>query len=170
MRSPSLKLKCPTLWHQNAPLRGPKWVRVIAACCGCMNKREEQHCSYVRTAHSKQNVFAAERMLPLACCLLACLGGGGGGGGGCWGSPWPPALDVLQPSLARAGLPLQWDLWYFTLRLVLSVVGWGFFFFFFYGSAWEIFYKVLHFAPGLCWTQPEISRTCVVLSQSVTAH
>lgn len=169
MRSPSLKLKCPTLWHQNAPLRGPKWVRVIAACCGCMNKREEQHCSYVRTAHSKQNVFAAERMLPLACCLLACLGGGGGGGRGVLGlpvasSPWrsPAITGKGGPSLTVRPL-----VFYFAPCFVGCGLG---LFFFFYGSAWEIFYKVLHFAPGLCWTQPEISRTCVVLSQSVTAH
>ena len=31
---------------------------------------------------------------------------------------------------------------------------------FFNGSAWEIFYKVLHFAPGLCWTNLK-SGECV---------
>lgn len=47
---------------------------------------------------------------------------------------------------------LFWWLW------VGVWVWFGFSFFLFNGSAWDIFYKVLHFAPGPCWTQPGIKQ------------
>lgn len=47
---------------------------------------------------------------------------------------------------------LFWWLW------VGVWVWFGFSFFLFNGSAWDIFYKVLHFAPGPCWTQPGINQ------------
>lgn len=39
-------------------------------------------------------------LLPAACLLAFCRGVS-------WGSPWPHALDILQPSLAGLGLPLS---------------------------------------------------------------
>lgn len=45
-------------------------------------------------------------------------------GAGRWGSPSPPALDILQPSLAGPGLPLQSKSRCFIVCFVLMVVGW----------------------------------------------